>query len=437
MKNIPKPKPTLLTWHDFLVPTGFSIVAENLLDGLEKDFDIEVCAINYPGGEKYDTSKYFVHPNIGKDDPLNVQTLYKRAHKGQPDLIFLFQDIFNIDRVVAKLKELSPNSKIVSYFPTDGMPSSAIYDDIFKHSDYLIAYTHWAKKVLETTSKIEKPLEVLYHGVNQNDFFPIPDAGIEKLKESIGWKDKFVMTLVAKYQPRKQIETTIRVYSMFTKGYKECQDCSHKMPITQSICELCMGEDLKEEGTPKDDTVLYLHTMIENPKYGGAPTHNLSVKAENCGFTEEDISQKGLIAFNMEDLSNVGLHILNQVYNSSNLHVTSTVGEGCGLPILESMATGTPTLAPKHSAIPEMMGSTGRMIKNKAVFSLPMDNGHFRPILDESDYLDGMEEYYAKWKKSESSITKEPGLIVRAQEKFSWDDKRKKLKKIFSEVLPT
>jgi glycosyltransferase involved in cell wall biosynthesis len=120
-----------------------------------------------------------------------------------------------------------------------------------------------------------------------------------------------------------------------------------------------------------------------------------------------------------------------------NIHVTSTVGEGCGLPLLESMAVGTPSIAPKHSAIPEMLGDTGRLVKNKAIFSLPNDNGHFRPIIDEEDYLFAMEEAYLKWKKSGKDIEKKPDLIDRALEKFSWVDKRDSLKRIFKSALPT
>lgn len=430
-------KKKLLTWHDFLSPTGFSTVAQNLLDGLENEYDIEICAINYYVGDKYDTNKYFVHPNKNDKDRLNIETLFKRAKESTPDLIFLFQDIFNIDRIIKDLKKASPTSKIVSYFPTDGSPSSVIYNNIFNYSDYLIFYSEWAQKVIKPSKNIKKPHSILYHGVNFNDFFPIPDKGISKLRESINWDGKFVMSLVAKNQPRKQIESTLRTYSMFVKGYNECDDCGHKMPISQPLCELCSSEKVQTKGTPKEDTVLYLHTDLNAPIYGQGPTHNLSVKAMNFGFTHEDISEKGAIAFNVEDLSKVGVNILNQLYNASNLHVTSTVGEGCGLPLIESMAVGTPSLAPKHSAIPEMLESTGRMIKNKGIFHLPKDNGHSRPIIDEEDYLEAMEEYYLKWKKDDKDIRKEPELIIRAREKFSWDDKRKKLKKIFEEVLPT
>lgn len=432
-------KPKLLTWHDFLAPTGFSVVAENLLKGFEEEYNIEICSINYKGGKRYDTSKYFIHPLTNRsEDPLNVQTLYARTKEWKPDLIFIFQDIFNIDRIVAKLKELSPNSKIVSYFPTDGMPLSPIYKDIFNHSDYLISYTHWALKILKDSGKVNKPIDVLYHGVDSEAFFPIPDKGIQVLRKEVGWEGKFVMGLVAKNQPRKQIESTLRTYGMFVKGFKECKDCGHKMPITQSMCELCSSDHLIQKGREKKDTVLYLHTQMSNPRYGRGPSYALITKALNCGFTKEDFNKENPpIAFNGEDFSDITTQVLNEMYNCINVHVTSTVGEGCGLPILEAMATGTPSIAPRHSAIPEMMGDTGRLVKNKAVFTLPQDNGHFRPIIDEEDYLFAMEEAYLRWRKNDKEKEKKPKLVTRALEKFSWKDKRESLKNIFKQTLLT
>jgi|AntRauTorcE11897_2_1112592.scaffolds.fasta_scaffold00910_5 glycosyltransferase involved in cell wall biosynthesis len=429
-------KPKLLTWHDFLAPTGFAVVAQNLLKGFEEDFDIEVCAINFRGGIKYDTSKYFIHPLTDyRNDNLNVNTLINRAKEWKPDIIFLFQDIFNIDTIIKEVREASPHSKIISYFPVDGTPLSPTYSDIFKYSDKIIAYTQWALKVIKGHSLIDKPIEVLYHGVDNETFFPLPEKAITTLRKDINWKNKFVMGLVAKNQPRKQIESTLRVFGMFAKGFKECTSCGHKMPKTQTLCELCSSEFLNSKGREKPDVVLYLHSQTKNPRYGRNASNDLVSKALNSGFHPEDLGHA--VSINSQDLGKVSPGVLNEIYNCMNIHVTSTVGEGCGLPLLESMAVGTPSIAPKHSAIPEMLGDTGRLVKNKAIFSLPNDNGHFRPIIDEEDYLFAMEEAYLKWKKSGKDIEKKPDLIDRALEKFSWVDKRDSLKRIFKSALPT
>ncbi len=357
-------KPTLLTWHDFIAPTGFGNVAKNLLCDAHEEFDVTVVAINSkdPYAE-YDTNKYntVVH-TLSREDPLNIQALIDEAEDLQPDVIFLFQDIFNIDMVIEPVKEASPDSKIVSYFPIDGHPVYSNYQYIFKHSDILITYSDWAIDMLnDYVPNIDKPIYKLYHGVDTETFKPLGEDYIKALRSPVGWTDKLVFVNVNSYQPRKQVDLGIRAFSMFAKGYNKCEDCGHIQPLNIKSCELCMSRDLKNHKDPKDDVVLYLHMMPVSSAIGTMPTDYLVSHMNNAGLTTEDFGR--IISINGHNINKgeVTEKQINEIYNAADYNISSTMGEG-------KLLTGTPVLT-SEGYIP---------IENIKVDSLVMnDKGNF------------------------------------------------------------
>ena len=429
-------KPKLLAWCDFIAPTGFGNVAKNLFENLHEKYDVSIVGINYHGKTRYDTSKYFVYP-VSREDMLGVKTLFSIAKEEEPDLIFLFQDIFHISDIINKLKDCSPKSKIVSYFPIDGYPFSLGWKNVLDLSDAVITYTDWAIKIIKyTVPSFNRPIHKLYHGVNTKVFKPAAKEEIKEFRRQAEWTNKFVVSNINRFQPRKAIPLTLRAFSMFSKGYKTCPECGNKMPINAPICDLngCT-EDLEVKLNLRNDTYLYLHMMPKEYSMGGNRTNLLQNHVINAGFTDQDYRK--IIGINAKNIyaGEVPEEELNMIYNASNLNISSTIGEGCGLSLLEAQACGTPSLAPKNSAIPEMIGTTGEMVKNNAVFSHPMDNGHIRPHVDPFAMSQALEYYYNKWKESGEDKVVDQKCLENIKTNFLWDDKREKLEKIFEETL--
>lgn len=437
MKRVNKTKPKLLAWCDFVAPTGFGNVAKNLLRDMYKDYEVSIVGINYRGDQKYDNQKYFVYSTTN-EDALGVKKLFKAAKTEQPDLIFLFQDIFNITSVIDELKKLAPKAKIVTYFPIDGGPLSVTWANVLNQSDVVITYTDWAISMLkETFPDFKKPIHKLYHGVDINVFRPISKIEISSLRKSLEWTDKFVVINVNRFQPRKGIPITIRAFSFFAKGYKKCRVCGHVMPLNVIRCELngCPVDQLEEYHNPKKDVMLYLHMHPSEISMGGNGTNLLQNHMMAHGFTGED--NFNIIALNGKNIygGEVSEHELNKIYNIANLNVSTTFGEGCGLSLLESQAAGTPSVAPNNSAIPEMLNGTGTLVKNIAMYSQAHDNAFIRPIVDPFEFYLTLEKYYKEWKESgEEKVRYEAG-IENIKQNFLWDDKRELLRSIFEEVL--
>ena len=91
-------------------------------------------------------------------------------------------------------------------------------------------------------------------------------------------------------------------------------------------------------------------------------------------------------------------HILNDIYNSVDAIITTTLGEGWGLSISEGMAVKKPVIAPDHTSISEILGKTnagtaerGILVKTKDGFVQQHDNSRVRPITDAEDMADKME----------------------------------------------
>ena len=429
-------KPKLVAWCDFIIPTGFGNVAKHLMRDMHEHFEVDIVGINYRGKQKYDTSKYFVYPTSTMSrDYLGTDILKDVVQEQKPDVIFLFQDIFHISKVIEELRNISPKSKIVVYFPVDGGPMSMSWYNALIKSDKIFVYTEWSKDVIKDTYIVDKDLTTLYHGVDQDVFYPLEDNEIMDLKKDNGWEGKFVISNVNRFQPRKAITTSIRAYSMFAKGFRLCMDCNHHMPINRNRCELCRSTNLKDRKSDVDDTMLYLHMMPQEPSMGKGQANSLQNHLLNAGFKNEDIGK--ILSVNGANIygGDVPESRVNEIYNMSNVNYTTSLGEGCGLSLIESAATGTPSIAPYNSAIPEMIEDTGWLCDNKAIISQANDNGFFRPLVDEWKVVQALKDAYKKWQKSSGEITKKQECIDLVNRKFQWDDKRELLLEGFKSLL--
>lgn len=427
-------KKKLFAWCDFVVSTGFGQVAANLLDTMHEEFDVTILGINYHGDKKYDTNKYFVY-SVSKDDMLGIQRLISLVKKEAPDVLFLFQDIFHIsDYIDIIRKKCPPKTKIVTYFPVDGAPFSPAWENVFHIADVNITYSDWAiQRIKETFPKIGG-IQKLYHGVDTNTYKPLSLVEIEKARKSFGWDGRFVVININRFQPRKSIPHTLRAFSLFSKGYKECK-CGNLYPRNKTHCDLnmCGPEDvIKEEKRQLNDVCLYLHMMDSEPSMGPGRTNTLQSHILNAGFTDSDVTNK-LISVNGANIyaDEVPNSMINMIYNAANINLTTTLGEGCGLSLIESMATGTPSIAPRNSAIPEMLGDTGHLIDNVAFTSQAMDSGHMRPVVNIRKMMEALEIEYQKWKQAGVEKTQDAACIERVNTLFLWPDKVEFLKKLF------
>jgi len=152
-----------------------------------------------------------------------------------------------------------------------------------------------------------------------------------------------------------------------------------------------------------DKSILYVHSYPED-KIGWdlfelARYYRIATKVR---FTKQffDVSQP----------------VLNSIYNVADVNITATCSEGFGLTTLESMATGTPQIAPAHTAIAELVSpNCGELVKVE------------RNIMGTAlvhEYLVSIDDFVAKMVK----MYENPGLrdwyarnALEKAKKYSWD----------------
>ena len=86
--------------------------------------------------------------------------------------------------------------------------------------------------------------------------------------------------------------------------------------------------------------------------------------------------------------------LLATVYNAMDVFVLPTMGEGFGLPLVESQACGTPALATDFSACPEVLAEPIQRLKVKE--TLIMGHNFERAIVDTDDIVEKLEYFYRK-----------------------------------------
>ena len=423
-------KKRLLIWCDSVtVATGFGIVAANLFEDLHKDFDVAILGINYFGLQRYDPTKWFIY-SVDRTDMLGLDRMHIVLEEFNPELILLFQDIFNIDFMLPIIKKWNPKVPIVAYFPIDGRPVNKAWAQAFKGIDKLITYTQWGiESILQTFPELAaKNIEYLYHGVNQTSFNVLPAGVRQNFKETRGWDNKFVLVSVNRFQPRKMLMLAFRAHALFTKGYKICK-CGNVYLASKDNCDMnnCGPEDVLETRAGHDDALLYIHANTEERMMGPGRANMLQAHLINAGFIDADVNKLvAVFGGNIygQPFSDAEMNIL---YNMADVNVSTTLGEGVGLSLIEAAATGTTSIAPKHSSIPEMLGDTGHIIPNQAMINIALDNGHIRPVVSIKHYLEAIEIEYQKWISNGRKKIINQSALDRVNAIFQWQDKKDKM----------
>lgn len=373
-KQLPRQIKILVLGDSPAVATGFANVIRNIFTRLAKKprFLIDVIGINEVGGWK-DPQIYgqnmHIYPALGLGTstdlfgrPKLINSMLMKDPDLQPpwDIVFTLNDPFILEEqftswgtgtmsmlraVVDGFREQFPPgwwSKIVSYWPIDSAIKETWYKDAVVKANYSIAYSEYGKQQIESVEKklskslLSSPLQVIYHGVDTKVFRPMTkEVSADFRKNFFQGRVKpetFLCMIVARNQPRKDIPRAMKVFREFQKR--------------------------------RPDSFLYIHS--KNHDAGGTLTeygNALGLRPEkDFGFPSKFSENRGYPE-----------ETLNMLYNTADCVLSTTLGEGFGLPFFEAMATKTINVAPDNTTVPELFNiEVGTDVKK----------------LDEQTYLD-------------------------------------------------
>jgi len=389
MKDTGKKKIQVLWLSDLVAPTGWSRVAHAIIKYLPKDeFEVTGLGVNYFGDpHPYDFPIYpassGVHGDIYGFSRLEGILKTKRF-----DLIYILNDIWVIKEYLKKLESLKLDYKpaISIYFPIDSENHDPDWYSNIPMVDKAVVYTNFGKEVAEKALP-GFPFEIISHGVDQTDFYPVDRTLARKtIFKNPELEEAFIFLNANRNQPRKRLELTMEAFKLFS------------------------------ENKP-NNVLIYMHcgTMDADLK--------ITNLAERLG-----ISKRLIVTSFKTGIQTVPVEKLNLIYNSCDVGANSGLGEGFGLCNVEHASVGKPQIVPDSSSCTELFQDCGLLVKNGDPFiqSKIMTTG---VLLHPTDIADCMERLYTD-KELYNDLSKK-SIEKFSSETYNW----KAISKIWADLF--
>jgi glycosyltransferase involved in cell wall biosynthesis len=363
--------------------TGFARVAQNLISrwsAAEVFEDIWVWGIGYGGfphsidflSNRICPATTISRPEWYHADNLNrfLNLLERDEVGGTPGgftHLWMMQDTFLLWPMAEAVADICRKRGIrtLLYFPVDAQLDQS-WTKIIESVDIPVAYCEFGRREAaraiaggKNGRKYEEALNrilTIPHGVDTAIYRKLADPMRAKNRANIFngkvSDDDFLMINVSQNQKRKGLAQSLQVLARL-KAY--------------------FGKERNWK--------LFMHTPSENKQ----EQTDLRKVAEQLGL------KGGEDVFFGNDSFKDGHPILpedylNAIYNICDLMLTTSYGEGWGLPITEAMAAGLVTAGPKHTSISELLSDDrGILFETLGSDVLPFDNSRLRPRSDVDD----------------------------------------------------
>ena len=203
------------------------------------------------------------------------------------------------------------------WYPSDGgggLPLNC--ENILKKINIPVAMSRHGQRQVKAIHNIDT--HHIPHGVDTDLFKPISEKAKDDLKQKWGLTDKFVVGSVFRNQPRKMADRLIKGFYGFAKKH--------------------------------EDAVLLLHC---DPNDISAP-FNINILINRYKLNNR-VLFTGMNFFNTFTYEK-----LVDVYNLMDVFALSTSGEGFGVPIIEAMSCGVPSVVTDYTTSREFLSEGGQ-----------------------------------------------------------------------------
>ena len=386
-------KPKVLWVSDLVTPTGFARVSHSIIENLLDRYNIIGLGVNYRG----DPHKYPfpIYPASLGGRIFGEDRMATMLNNTKFDILFLLNDSWIINNYLEFIKAnvTVPLPKIVIYTPVDSKNHDPDWYKHFNMVSRAVTYTEFGKFVINDPKCAPNlKIDIIPHGVNQEVFYKkFTNRRDAKIALFGGTKnpDNFIFLSAHRNQPRKRLDITLNAFKLFADG--------------------------------KDDVMLHMHCGVRDSHVDVA---KLSLRL--------GIDSKLILTNLSSGVQQVPETALNDIYNSADVGLNSSMGEGWGLPNIEHAMTGAPQIVPDHSACTEIYQDCGLLVPTVTDFTF--DNSMtIGKLISPEGMAEKMNQIYtdkALYKElSEKSITKF------SDPKYSWKEISKTWDEVFSEVL--
>lgn len=372
-------KPKLLWVGDAVIKSGFAKVNHSVNEHLSKIWDIECLGIGY-SGEPH-SYPYPIYPAkiYGKGDMFGISRFVEICDKVDPDVVLFNTDTYAICGFLDVAKELKKRPILVAYSPID---TPAVKKEIVSRLkrdglDLFISYTEFGAKELRK-SGWQGLTSVIPHGVDNAFYRPHDRKESRQLAAPGIPAEVFLIGAMGRNQPRKRLDLSM----------------------------IYFAEWLKRGG----DGYLWLHCAKKDAGW------DLVELAKHLGIHHR-VFMPGV-----QSIEDMPEEVLMPIfYSMCDVQISTSLGEGWGLMIMEGMACGVPQIVPDWSALGEWARSAARVVECSSVEIL---SGYHTfgigGIVDQEKFIEALDEV-ATSPMLRQEMTRQ-GLELIEEERFRWNN---------------
>lgn len=299
-------KPRLLWVGDAVVPTGFATVTHAVLNHLRRDWDVIVSGVNYDGAKH--RLPYQVLPARQGGDMWGMNRFVHLCSEFDPAAVIINNDWWN----VAQFAQIGPAGvPIIGYMPVDGGNLDPVAMTQLNKLHAAVWYTHYGHREAAKAG-FSGPRHVIPHGIDTTTFHPMSRDEARRILDLNVPKKAFIVGNLNRNQPRKRLDVTIEIFADWIKRHQVSNAF-----LLLHCAQKDTGWDLRRTAAFHGVADRLLLTGSEDMRGLQSPRH------------------------------------LNLIYNSLDVQMTTTLGEGWGLTTMEGMACGIPQIVPDSSALAE------------------------------------------------------------------------------------
>jgi glycosyltransferase involved in cell wall biosynthesis len=375
---------------------GYARIAYNITNYLATKDDVDVY---YFGITAYDQNlvERFIHPKIklinvfqespsknGYGDDLIASTIQQI----EPDIVFLYNDILVITRMLNQINTIPRKFKIYTYIDlVYEYENTEVIHFIDKSTDRFFVFSQCWKDNLVKIGLSEYKIFVLKHGLDTSKIFR---TDTEMTRNTIGLPQQdFIVLNINRNTHRKAIDITVSAFLRFLKRHN-CDTriklylTSNKEPSSYDVLEILKVECLQLQLNYYQ--IINQHVLISNSPI-------------------------------MTD------YMVNQLYNACDVGLNTCYGEGFGLCNLEHASVGKPQVMSSVGALRDIFKEEHcKLIQPVTKIYVPpaLDTtGGYLEVCRPEDFADGLDYYYLnKQKKIED------GEFYRDKipKEYNWND---------------
>jgi len=354
--------------------SGFARCTHQTLEVLRRTWDVHVLGLNYRG-DPHDYP-YPIFPAFLGGDFFGVKRLPELAAKIMPDMVVIQNDPWNIPAYTKALEGFT--GKIVGAIAVDGKNCRG------RTLNKLTRAIFWTKfaqqEALQGGMRI--PSGVVGLGVDLNIYKPCNRIAARRLVGLPGVPDNaFIVGNVNRNQPRKRLDLTI-----------------------QYVAEWVHSRELR-------DVFLYLHV---------APTGDQGYDTEQL-IHYYDMRGR-LILSEPEVWKGLAEQDLALTYQTFDVQLTTSQGEGWGLCTMEGMACGIPQIVPDWSALGEWPGDAVIKVPCPTTITTPNRINSIGGIADKDSVIAALNLMYESHHGQVWSRYRQRGLDLVRQDQFRWEN---------------